>query len=690
MGNVTLKCYNCGSDVLVSEGSHIGICSFCTAEIPVPQQMNSAASDLSRANRLLSESRFEEARELYREVLIQTPFESAACWGFAVSEYGIEFVQDPNTARLLPTLHRLSTQRFSEYLYVKKAIEYAPDHETRQFYIDQSALIDQIQSRSLDISRQEEPYDVFICYKKTEADEKRTADSRMAADLYRELVRRGYKTFFAEATLKVGEEYEPRIFAALNSARVLLAIGSKEEYYEAVWVKNEWSRYADLIRTEAEQGGTARLLIPVYYNLSHDRLPDTLRAMPRSVDMSGHANARQMIFSLIADHFAGGSGEDTSDLRRQVRGQLSGAPRMETSAENYVARGTIELVNQSFETAEEMFRQAHEIQPSVEACLGLMMCARGIAGKEALHQYDEDIREDAWFQEALELADAGKKAELETIARACLDNQAWSRTCAVKQRDCEAEAQAILRGADGFTLDTPGCKTGSRMQGLVKEAKGWLRALNGESDLSIATRMFIYWGNLFPAASFFLNEWLHTVGFDPDIEWVIIPGTLAMLAFYVTFSAQLLGKLPVLESGCLAVVIRLGVGFSAAMLLVQGMNSTDISKPYLLISLAAAILYYLIRGRRRDKLKKRVRDSRKQAGEMLRQLRAMEETYVRETLDAVRQATAGYEQYYRADDWAALRTKWERAVNDRCSARMKTLRGDLTLIQSGKAEKDHA
>lgn len=690
MGNVTLKCYNCGSDVLVSEGSHVGICSFCTAEIPVPQQMDNGAADLSRANRLLSESRFEEARELYREVLIRTPFESAACWGFAVSQYGIEFVQDPHTAQLLPTLHRLSTQRFSEYLYVKKAIEYAPDFEIRQFYLDQSALIDQIQSRSLDISRQEEPYDVFICYKKTEADEKRTADSRMAADLYKELVRRGYKTFFAETTLKVGEEYEPRIFAALNSARVLLAIGSKEEYYEAVWVKNEWSRYADLIRTEEEQGGTGRLLIPVYYNLSHDRLPETLRAMPQSVDLSGHSSARQMLFSLIADHFAGGSREDTSDLRRQVRGQLSGAPRMETSAENYLARGTVELVNRSFETAEEMFCQANEIQPSVEACLGLMMCARGIAGREALHQYDEDIREDDWFRQALELADGEKKAELETIARTCLDNRQWSRTCAAKQRDCEGEAQAILRGADGFTLDTPACKAGSRMQKLVGEAKGYLRTLNGESDLSIATRMFIYWGNLFPAASLFLNEWLHTVGFDPDIEWVIIPGTLAMLAFYVTFSAQLLGKLPFLESGCLAVVIRLGVGFAAAMLLVQAMNGTDITTQYLLVSLVAAVLYYLIRGRRRGKLKKRVKDSRKQAGEMLRQVRTMEASYLRETLDAVQGATAGYRDYYRADDWAAFQTRWEQAVRERCAARLEHLRDDLALIQSGKAEKDHA
>lgn len=690
MGNVTLKCYNCGKPVIVAEGSYIGVCSECMAEIPVPKQMDSSADILSQANELLSQSRFEDAKQLYREAMIRAPYEAAACWGFAVSEYGIKFVQDPDTAELLPTMNRLSQEQFSQHLYVKKAIEYAPDPELQQFYTKQGRLIDEIQSRSLEISQKEDPYDVFICYKKTEQGEKRTADSRMAADLYKELDRRGYKTFFAEVTLALGVEYEPRIFAALNSAKVLLAIGSKEEYYEAAWVKNEWSRYVNLIQTEQEQGGTGRLLIPVYYNLTHDQLPEPLRAMPQSVDMSGHANARQELFGLISAHFSSGSKEDTGDLRRQVRGQLSGAPRMETSVENYVARGTIELVNGEFAKAEEMFRQANEMEPSADAYLGLMMCSRGIAGKEALHQYDVDIREDALFLLALEHADAEQSAQLEAISRTCLDNQQWSRVCNEQQSGCVTAVQEILRKAKSFALNKPSCQTGSQMQDFVTEAKHPLRALAGESELAAATRWFILWGNLFPAVSFMVNDLLETLGYAPTIKWIIIPGTLALLAFYVIFFANLLGKISFLEEGCIGTIIRFGAGFVISMMLIQTMNDSDITKPYLLISLIASVLYYLIRGRKRGKLKRKVKANKRRAAELLKQAETMAQSFRRETLETVQTATTGYRQYYQPEEWQSMQKQWEQDVHKVCSARMEQLREGLEQIRAGKVEKNHA
>lgn len=55
--------------------------------------------------------------------------------------------------------------------------------------------------------------------------------------------------FFSRITLedKLGVEYEPYIFAALNSAKIMLAFGTDYEYFNAVWVKNEWSRYLKLM-----------------------------------------------------------------------------------------------------------------------------------------------------------------------------------------------------------------------------------------------------------------------------------------------------------------------------------------------------------------------------------------------------------------------------------------------------------
>lgn len=65
-----------------------------------------------------------------------------------------------------------------------------------------------------------------------------------------ELTKEGFKVFFARYTLedKLGTAYEPYIYAALNSARVMVVVGTKPQYFNAVWVKNEWSRYLGLMK----------------------------------------------------------------------------------------------------------------------------------------------------------------------------------------------------------------------------------------------------------------------------------------------------------------------------------------------------------------------------------------------------------------------------------------------------------
>lgn len=89
----------------------------------------------------------------------------------------------------------------------------------------------------LEMSRNESDYDIFICYKEKEEHNpnQRTRDSVIAQDLYNELIKRGYKVFFARKTLegKLGMQYEPIIFSALNSAKVMVVLGTKKEHFNA-------------------------------------------------------------------------------------------------------------------------------------------------------------------------------------------------------------------------------------------------------------------------------------------------------------------------------------------------------------------------------------------------------------------------------------------------------------------------
>ena len=81
----------------------------------------------------------------------------------------------------------------------------------------------------------------------------------------------GFKVFFSRITLedKLGTAYEPYIFAALNSAKVMVVLGTKPEYFNAVWVKNEWSRYLALIKA-----GQKKILIPAYKDMDPYDLPE--------------------------------------------------------------------------------------------------------------------------------------------------------------------------------------------------------------------------------------------------------------------------------------------------------------------------------------------------------------------------------------------------------------------------------
>ncbi len=181
----------------------------------------------------------------------------------------------------VPTVNRAQyTSIFDDDNY-KSALQYA-DPTQRRIYESEARAINEIQRKILAISQKEEPFDVFICYKETDNNGRRTPDSVLANDLYHQLTQEGFKVFFSRITLedKLGSAYEPYIFAALNSARVMVVLGTKPEYFSAVWVKNEWSRYLSLIRQ-----GQKKMLIPAYKDMDPYDLPEEFSHL-QAQDMS--------------------------------------------------------------------------------------------------------------------------------------------------------------------------------------------------------------------------------------------------------------------------------------------------------------------------------------------------------------------------------------------------------------------
>ena len=260
------RCKMCGGDLEITPGSSVCECLYCGTQQTLPKLDDDRRANMyDRANHFRRNNEFDKAMSMYEKILEEDKTDSEAYWSLVLCRYGIEYVEDPTTHKRVPTVNRAQyTSVFMDENY-KSAIEYA-DVVQKSVYEREAAAIDEIQKGILAISQQEEPFDVFICYKETGSDGRRTRDSVLANDLYHQLTQEGYKVFFARITLedKLGQEYEPYIFAALNSAKVMIVIGTKPEYFNAVWVKNEWSRFLMLIKN-----GEKKTLIPAYRDMDH-------------------------------------------------------------------------------------------------------------------------------------------------------------------------------------------------------------------------------------------------------------------------------------------------------------------------------------------------------------------------------------------------------------------------------------
>lgn len=277
-----VTCKMCGGSITAAENAKTEICEFCGTEQTIPVVSDERRLSLfNRANTQRLNNEYDAAIVTFQSLLIDNPNDPEAHFGIVLCKYGIEYVDDPKTGKKIPTCHRADFKSVFEDNNYKLAITYA-DAVSRKLYKKLAIEIDSIQKGILSISQKEEPYDVFICYKETDFNGNRTEDSVYAYEIYEELIKRGYRVFFSRVTLesKLGEAYEPIIFAALNSAKVMIAIGTRKEFFNATWVKNEWSRFLSMIARDGN-----KYLIPCFKNMNPYDMPLEFKYL-QSQDMS--------------------------------------------------------------------------------------------------------------------------------------------------------------------------------------------------------------------------------------------------------------------------------------------------------------------------------------------------------------------------------------------------------------------
>lgn len=275
-----LKCKACGAPLNVEEGQKIVECSHCDLQQTIPQMGDEFKLQMfNQANDLRRQFDFDSAKSFLQAVASRYPEEAEAYWGICLCKYGIMYVEDQQTGAQIPTFYRMIPQSIlSDEDYIK-ACKYAGASSWK--YEEEAQKIDKLQKKILQLSNSEEPYDIFICYKKTDIDTgAQTQDSKISSQLYTMLIENNYRVFWAERTLPAGCEYEPYIYSALSTAKIMLVLSSDQRYFEATWVKNEWIRFLDMMKNDP-----SKTLITCYQNMSAENIPSNLRSL-QALDMS--------------------------------------------------------------------------------------------------------------------------------------------------------------------------------------------------------------------------------------------------------------------------------------------------------------------------------------------------------------------------------------------------------------------
>lgn len=393
------KCKMCGGSLEVEKGQTICECEYCGTKQTVSSTDDEITTNLyNRANNLRMKSEFDKAQEIYEKIITKNPNEAEAYWGVILCKYGIEYVEDPDTYKKVPTCHRTQLESVLTDVDYLSAIEKA-DSSQKLIYEQEAKKIDKLQKDILAIVHNEKPFDVFICYKETDESGKRTVDSALANDIYYQLTQEGLKVFYAAITLenKLGQEYEPYIFSALNSARVMLVVGTKPENFNSVWVKNEWSRYLKLMKNDR-----SKTLIPCFRDMDAYDLPDEF----------SHLQAQDMgKIGFINDVVRG-----IKKLITPTKAQSESTVIVESSNTDtapLLKRAFLFLEDGKWQDADEYCERVLDIDPeNAQAYLGKLMAELKVREQEQLADCEEPFDNSDNFGKIIRFGNGKLEAEM--------------------------------------------------------------------------------------------------------------------------------------------------------------------------------------------------------------------------------------------------------------------------------------
>ena len=405
------KCKMCGGNLTANEKMTVGTCESCGSTMTLPGDTGEKKANLfNRANHYRRSNDFDKAMATYENILNEDDADAEAHWGLVLCKYGIEYVEDPKTGKRVPTCHRAQYGSVLADADYRAAVANA-EGEAKALYEGEARQIEGIQKQILEISAKEEPFDVFICYKETSDTGSRTKDSVIAQDIYYHLKDAGLKVFFSRVTLedKLGTAYEPYIFAALNSSKVMVVVGTGVENFNATWTKNEWSRYLSLMKQ-----GAKKALIPAYRDMDAYELPEEFAHL-QAQDMGRIGFIQDLtvgIKKLLVDSTSKDARPDAPIVGAQAQ----------TTAKPLLDRAFLCLEDGDFAKADELLEQVLNLDPrNPNAYVGKLMVEMKAKQEYELANGSVELEQNSNYKKAIRFADEGNRKMLEGYNRANMD-----------------------------------------------------------------------------------------------------------------------------------------------------------------------------------------------------------------------------------------------------------------------------
>lgn len=411
---MNIRCKMCGAAVQVNTKEHVVVCEYCGSSITLPSLEDETKTLLyNRANQSRLRSEFDNAYKLFEDLLKTNPEDPEIYWSLLLCRYGIEYVKDPKTDKFIPTCHRTLMRPIYEDEDYQDAIKYASP-EMRKIYEQEAVEIDHIQQATLRAAKDIPPFDIFICYKETDEFDNRTVDSVLVQNLYDKLTGEGYHVFYSRETLKEipGEAYEPYIYAALRSSRIMIIVGTCPEFLYARWVKNEWSRFISFM-----EKGEKKYPIVAYKGMNPREIPIEL-AHSEALDMNA--------IGFVEDLLRG--------VRRIFEGKVTNSNTLSTGG--FLEAGFLAVATKEYEKAAELFQQAITIDSS-NPCAYLGM----------IGAVDEEKKE-LYYQKLCEVSSKRNRESEQQYLKLLKDNIERVLYCFIDHNDILRIKECIATGAD--------------------------------------------------------------------------------------------------------------------------------------------------------------------------------------------------------------------------------------------------